>query len=106
MQIRIALSAVALMFAAVGCSSSSVAGHGHPGPAARPTVVFDEKIMARDIERQSSNNEMPLENVTCPANEAVYKGHRFDCHAAYGITIQINVTSDKGDYLWSPVPTR
>lgn len=97
---------VALVIAA-GCSRS-IEGSGRRGgsddlPPGSSVKVFDEQKMAQDIEQQSAKSGVPLRNVVCPPYEVVQKGRTFDCHAG-SVTIHIVVTSDRGDYKWTPEP--
>jgi hypothetical protein len=63
--------------------------------------VFDADAMNRDIATQYKEKFGDTVTVSCPTDQAVKKNASFDCSVSgKSQKIQVQVTSDSGDYTW------
>lgn len=113
-RMRLLVSAALFCVVLAACSSNSApkshTGKGNaavpqntkttPTTSAKPKV-FDAEKMAADIENSPRGKQLFPGLVVCPTDQPAKKGTTFFCHSD-ALSIKITVTSDSGDYTWTP----
>jgi hypothetical protein len=72
----------------------------------KPSFLYTKRLSNTAVEQtieQQSKGRGDLTNVSCPSGQKAEVGVTFTCTAAGGRKVTVNVTSDNGDYTWTPV---
>jgi Domain of unknown function (DUF4333) len=71
----------------------------------KPSFLYTKRLSNTAVEQtieQQSQGRGDFTNVSCPSGQKAQAGVTFTCTAAGGKKITVTVTSDNGDYTWTP----
>lgn len=88
---QVLLSCGALLALVAGCTKT-VSGSG--------TAVINGEWVANTIESSDEAKQLGIDDVSCPKDEPLDVGRRFECTAGEAV-IEVRITSGKLDFSWS-----